>query len=89
MVLWHDMARTYRACIIGLLGVVGVLHIMYLEFAKATVMILSNKIYSTNAGGGIIICFILIFSDVHGLASSHGPSQAGPKSRPENGFGQA
>jgi len=46
------MARIYRACIIGLLGVVGVLHIMYLVFAKATVIILSTKINSTNAGGG-------------------------------------
>jgi len=62
MVLWHDMARTDRACIIGLLGVVGVLHIMYLVLAKATVMILSTKIYSINAGGGIILCFILILS---------------------------
>ena len=51
IVLWHDMARTYRACIIGLLGVVGVLHIMYLVFANATVIILSTRIHPTNVGG--------------------------------------
>jgi hypothetical protein len=45
------MARNYRACIIGLLGVVGVLHIMYLVFAKATVMNLNTKMHPTDVGG--------------------------------------
>jgi hypothetical protein len=46
------IARTYSACIIGLLDVVGVLHIIYLVFAKATVMILSTKMHPTNVGRG-------------------------------------
>jgi hypothetical protein len=46
------VARTYRACIIGLLDVVGVLHIMYLVSAKETVIILSTKMHPTNVGRG-------------------------------------
>jgi len=52
MVFGMYVARTCRACIIGLLGVVGVLHIMYLPFFKATVIILSQKIHTTNVGRG-------------------------------------
>jgi hypothetical protein len=54
------MARNYRACIIGLLGVVGVLHIMYLVFAKATVTNLNTKMHPTDVGGWIIIWCIFI-----------------------------
>jgi len=61
MVFGMYVARTCRACIIlGLLGVVGVLHIMYLPFFKATVIILSQKIHTTNVGRGDKICIILI-----------------------------
>jgi hypothetical protein len=56
MVLCMYVARTCRACIIGILGVVAVLYVIYLVFAKATVIDLSTKMHSTNAGRGIIIC---------------------------------
>ena len=75
--LWYCgmyLARTCRACIIGPLGVVGVLNIMYLVFAKATVMIFSTKRHPINVGKGDKICFILILpssppkiGDVHFL----------------------
>ena len=55
MVLCMYVARICRACIINLLGVVGLSYIMYLVFAKATVINLSAKTHSTNAGRGIII----------------------------------
>jgi hypothetical protein len=35
------VAESYRVCIIDPLGDMGILHIMYLAFAKAAVMILS------------------------------------------------
>src|ERR1700688_943986 len=54
--LWYcgmHVARTCRACIIGLLGVVDVSYIMYFVSCKATVMILSTKIHPTSVGRGI------------------------------------
>ena len=39
------VAKTCRVCIIDLLGVVGVLHIMYLVSAKPTGSFLSTKIH--------------------------------------------
>jgi len=56
MVLCMYVARTCRACIIGLLGVVCVLYIMYFIFSKAPVVMGSTKMHSTNAERGIIIC---------------------------------
>ena len=60
--LWYCgyVARAYRACIIGLLDVVGVLYIIYLVPAKATVIVLSTKMHPSNVGRGDKICFILI-----------------------------
>ena len=60
--LWYCgyVARAYRACIIGLLDVVGVLSIIYLVPAKATVIVLSTKMHPSNVGRGDKICFILI-----------------------------
>jgi len=46
------VARTYRACIIGLMDVVGVLNIIYLVFAKATATNLSTKMTPPMLGGG-------------------------------------
>ena len=46
------VARNCRACIIGLLGVMSVLHIMYLLSVKATEIILSTKVCTTNAERG-------------------------------------
>ena len=51
--------RISRACIIGILCIVGVIYIMYLVFSKVTAIILNPKMYPTSRGG-IIICFILI-----------------------------
>ena len=60
--LWYCgyVARAYRACIIGLLDVAGVLSIIYLVPAKATVIVLSTKMHPSNVGRGDKICFILI-----------------------------
>jgi len=60
--LWYCdyVAQAYRACIIGLLDVVGVLYIIYLVPAKATVIVLSTKMHPSNVGRGDKICFILI-----------------------------
>jgi hypothetical protein len=44
----------------GPLGVVGVLYIMYLVFAKATAMILSPKIHPKNAERGDNNIFYII-----------------------------
>ena len=45
------VAEICSACIIDLLGVVGVLHTMYLVSAKATVIILGTKMHPTNFKG--------------------------------------
>src|SRR6202034_4709857 len=52
MVLWHVLARTCRACVLGLLSVMGVLNIMCLVSPKATVIILSTKMHTTNVERG-------------------------------------
>jgi hypothetical protein len=44
------VARSYRAHTVGLLGVVDVIHILYLAFLKATVKIMSIKCTSPNQG---------------------------------------
>jgi len=71
MDLWYCgmyVARTCRACIIGILGIVGELHIMYFVFLKATVMILSTKMHPTSVGKGINLMFYIdmtLFSSQH------------------------
>ena len=49
------VARSYRVCIIDPLGALGVLYIMYLALAKATVIIVSITTISIIAGnvGGL------------------------------------
>ena len=54
------VVKIFRACIVYQLGIVGVLHTMYLVFFKATAIILSLKIHPTNAGKGnsnIFVCY--------------------------------
>src|ERR1700691_3183811 len=60
--LWYCsyVARAYRACIIGLLNVVGVLYIIYLVPAKATVIVLSTKMHPSNVGRGDNMFYINI-----------------------------
>jgi alpha/beta superfamily hydrolase len=62
------VAKICKACIIDLLGVVGVLHVMYLVSVKATTIILTTEIHPTHAGkGNNNICYMILPSSLPAL----------------------